>query len=99
MRKMLEFEDYVMDVLLPDLVGHDKRPATFILYVWLWAMTRGAGRDEGFYSYQTMTERTGLSKSALQRAVSWLERRQLVRVRRRSPTAVPAYAVLTPWRR
>jgi hypothetical protein len=46
-----------------------------------------------------MTDQTGLSKSAIQRAVAWLERRELVRVRKRSPTAVPEYAVLTPWRR
>lgn len=46
-----------------------------------------------------MADRTGLSKSAVQRAVSWLERRHLIGIRKRSPTSVPEYAVLTPWRR
>jgi DNA-binding MarR family transcriptional regulator len=50
-----------------------------------------------FFSYQTLTDRTGLSKSAVQRAVALLVRRQLVRVRRKSATAVPEYVVLTPW--
>jgi hypothetical protein len=99
MHKALEVDRYLVDVLLPDLVGHDKRPAAFVLYLWLWAMTRALDRDAAFFSYQMMTDRTGLSKSAVQRAVSWLEGRQLIRVRKRSPTAVPEYAVLTPWRR
>jgi hypothetical protein len=99
MSKTIALDAYVVDVLLPDLVGHDRRAASFVLYVWLWAMTRARGRDAAFFSYQAMTDGTGLSKSAVQRAVSWLERRQLVRVRKGSPTSVPEYAVLTPWRR
>ncbi|HEY8077144.1 MAG TPA: helix-turn-helix domain-containing protein [Labilithrix sp.] len=89
----------MIDVLLPDLVGHDKRPTAFVLYLWLWAMTRGVQRKTGFFSYQMLSDRTGLSKSSVQRAVAWLERRQLVRVMRKSKTAVPEYAVLTPWSR
>jgi hypothetical protein len=46
-----------------------------------------------------LSDGTGLSKSSVQRAAAWLERRQLIRVRRRSATAVPEYAVLTPWLR
>jgi DNA-binding GntR family transcriptional regulator len=97
--KEFELDPYLIEVLLPDLVGHDRRPASYILYLWLWAMTRGRGRPAAFFSYQMMTDRTGLSKSAAQRAVAWLERRQLLRVRKRTPTAVPEYSVLTPWRR
>ena len=96
-KALLTLDPYVIDVLLPDLVGHDKRPAAYVLYLWLWAMTRSLGRKTAFFSYQTLTDRTGLSKSAVQRAVAWLVRRQLVKVRRKSATAVPEYAVLTPW--
>jgi len=99
MSKALEFDPYLVDVLLPDLVGHDKRAACFVLYLWLWATTRAMGREAAFLSYQMMADRTGLSKSAVQRAVAWLERRHLIRIYKRSPTAVPEYAVLTPWRR
>ncbi len=98
-KAVLMLDPYVIDVLLPDLVGHDKRPAAYVLYLWLWAMTRSLGRRTAFFSYQTLTDRTGLSKSAVQRAVVWLVRRQLVKVRRKSATAVPEYAVLTPWTR
>jgi hypothetical protein len=99
MSKTIALDAYVIDVLLPDLVGHDRRAASFVLYIWLWAMTRARGREAAFFSYQIMTDGTGLSKSAVQRAVAWLERRQLVRVRKGSATAVPEYRVLTPWRR
>ena len=93
----LSIDPHVVDVLLPDLVGHDKRPASFVLYLWLYAMTRGIGRKSAFFSYQMLTDRTGLSKRAVQRAVAHLKRRQLVRVTSTSPTAVPEYAVTTPW--
>jgi hypothetical protein len=60
-------------------------------------MTRGIGRKSAFFSYQTLTDRTGLSKRAVQRVVAHLERRQLLRASRKSVTAVPEYTVLTPW--
>jgi Helix-turn-helix domain len=97
--KAISFDSHVLDVLLPDLVGHDKRPTAFVLYAWLWAMTRGVQRKTAFFSYQMLSDRTGLSKSSVQRAAAWLERRQLIRVRHSSPTAVPEYMVLTPWLR
>jgi len=94
---MLRLDPHVVDVLLPDLVGHDKRPSSFVLYLWLYAMTQGLARKSAFFSYQMLSDRTGLSKRALQRAVEHLRRRQLIRVARKSPTAVPEYAVATPW--
>jgi len=94
---MLRLDPHVVDVLLPDLVGHDKRPSSFVLYLWLYAMTKGLGRKSAFFSYQMLSDRTGLSKRAVQRAVEHLWRRQLIRVGRKSTTAVPEYAVATPW--
>jgi len=95
----LAIDPHLVDVLLPDLVGHDKRPSSFVLYLWLYAMTRGLGRKSAFFSYQMLCDRTGLSKRAVQRAVAHLRRRQLIKVARRSPTAVPEYSVSTPWQR
>ena len=95
----LAIDPHLVDVLLPDLVGHDKRPSSFVLYLWLYAMTRGVGRKSAFFSYQMLTDRTGLSKRAVQRAVAHLRRRQLIKVARRSATAVPEYSVATPWQR
>src|SRR3954470_10242668 len=95
----LSVDPYVVAVLMPDLVGHDKRPAAFLLFLWLWANTRAAGRRSGFFSYQMLADRAGVSTRALQRSVTWLERRELLRVVRKSKTAVPEYAPLSPWQR
>ena len=93
----LSLDPHVVRVLLPDLVGHDRRASAFIVYLWLYAMTRGSGRKSAFLSYQALTDGTGLSKRAVQRGVSHLVKRQLLRRVQSSPTAVPEYHVLTPW--
>jgi len=93
----LAIDSHVVDVLLPDLVGHDKRASSFVLYLWLYANTRAVGRKSAHFSYQRLTDRTGLSKRAVQRSVVHLARRQLIKVVRKSRTAVPEYAVVTPW--
>ena len=93
----LALDSHLIEVLMPDLIGHDKRPSSFVLYLWLYAMTKGVGRKSAFFSYQMLTDRTGLSKRAVQRAVIHLKKRQLIRVSRKSATAVPEYAVATPW--
>jgi hypothetical protein len=97
MTASLPIDPHIVEVLLPDLVGHDRRPSSFVLYVWLYSVTRSAGRRSAFYSYQMLTDRTGLSKRAVQRAVAHLRKRQLLKVTRTSPTAVPEYSVTTPW--
>src|SRR5688572_4831610 len=97
MRTPISLDPYIVDVLLPDLVGHDKRASAFVLYLWLYAMTKGARRKSAFFSYQMLCDRTGLSKRAVQRGVAHLLRRQLVKVHRKTPTAVPEYSVGTPW--
>ena len=32
-------DPYVIDTLLPDLVGHDRRPGAFLVYLFLWRHT------------------------------------------------------------
>jgi hypothetical protein len=34
---MLKLDPYITDVLLRDLVGHDRRPASFLVYIWFTA--------------------------------------------------------------
>jgi O6-methylguanine-DNA--protein-cysteine methyltransferase len=91
-------DDYVTDVLMRDLVGHDKRPVSFLVYLWLAA--EQARRGEAVQiSYQELAESIGVSKSAAQTAVGWLVRRKLVLMSKATVTATPRYKVLTPWRR
>jgi hypothetical protein len=84
---------------MPDLVGHDGQPSAFLVYLFLWLQARGRRPRAVAASYAHIAIGTGLSRSAVQTAVTMLKRRQLLAVRRGAPTAVPEYAVLRPWRR
>jgi len=92
-------DDYVLDTLMPDLIGHDRAPSAFIVYLKLWHACGGPGRRGASLSLSNLAAETGLSKSSVQSAVRRLERRGFLTIRRASPTAVPIYAVLAPWRR
>jgi hypothetical protein len=90
-------DDYITDVLLRDLVGHDRRPVSFLVYLWLAVeqARRGAAVQ---ISYQELAENIGVSKSSVQAAVSWLRRRKLLSTTKENATAVPRYTALTPWK-
>jgi len=90
-------DEYVIDVLMPDLVGHDRCPAAFLVYVFLWAELFRTENKQVAASLQRLAEGTGLSKSAVQAALSRLKRRGLVQVTKNSPTAVPKYALIRHW--
>jgi DNA-binding MarR family transcriptional regulator len=87
---------YVVDTLLPDLIGHDRKPSAFVVYLVLWRQTE-AGRTAAALSLRELAEATGLSKRAVQTAVNALLRRRLVALARDTPTSVPSYVVLRPW--
>ena len=91
-------DDYVFDVLMRDLVGHDRRPVSFLVYVWLMAEQRRR-RALVQVSYQELAESVGVSKSAAQAAVGWLVQRKLLSATKETVTATPRYNVLTPWRK
>lgn len=92
-----KIDDYILDVLMPDLIGHDRQPSAFIVYLRLWRLTEGGKKKGAPLSLRDLSDQTGLSKRAIQDAVDRLERRQLVTVERAMPTAVPVYKVLRPW--
>ena len=97
--KQIPLDPYVTDVLMRDLVGHDRMPSAFIVYLWLWRTSRGEGRERVGASLQSLATRTGLSKSAVQKAVRRLAERGLVTPVRAGPTDAPVYEVHAPWRR
>ncbi len=94
---MANVDDYVIDVLMRDLVGHDRRPVSFLIYLWLAAAQARAGAEVRI-SFQEMAESVGVSKSAAQAAVRWLLRRKLLHTAKANATAVPCYKVMTPWK-
>jgi hypothetical protein len=95
----IRFDAYVVESLMPDIVGHDKKPAAFIVYLYLWSRLLKERPKKVQLSYQLMSDETGLSKSAVQTSVRHLVRRKLIRYELASRTATPVYSLLTPWRR
>jgi hypothetical protein len=103
---MFKLDPYITDVLLRDLVGHDRRPASFLVYIWFTAEQQKYAQQKYAQqrhpsavtiSYQELAESIGISKSSAQSAVAWLIRRKLLAVTKTTVTATPAYKVLTPW--
>jgi predicted DNA-binding transcriptional regulator len=94
---MAQLDDYITDVLMRDLVGHDRKPAAFLVYLWL-AAQQARRREEVRVSYQEIAESIGISKSSAQSAVAWLIKRKLLGVKKQAVTATPAYTVRAPWR-
>jgi len=94
---MIALDDYVIDVLMRDLIGHDRRPVSFLVYLWLSVeQKRRAGAVQ--ISYRELAEAMGVSKSSAQAAVGWLVRRKLLSASKETTTATPRYTVLMPWR-
>lgn len=93
----LELDAYVIDTLMPDLVGHDRQPSAFLVYLQLWRRTGGDENAVTVVSLRELADATGLSKRAVQDAVSSLHRRRLIGIRRASIVAVPEYRVKRPW--
>jgi len=86
----------VIDTLMPDLVGHDRQPSAFVVYLCLWRLT-GGGTKRVTVSLRDLSEHTGLSKRAVQDALLRLHRRRLIGVKRESITAIPEPRVHRPW--
>lgn len=93
----VELDSYILDTLMPDLVGHDRSPSALLVYLLLWRNTRGRHVSSVQLSLTDIATGTGLSKRSVQDAIAWLVRRKLVAVERESSTAIPVYAVKRPW--
>jgi len=94
----IAIDPYIVDTLMPDLVGHDRQPSAFLVYLLLWRQTHGAAQLTTQVALLDIAEATGLSKRAVQDALGRLGKRKLIAVARASITAVPVYTVLRPWR-
>ena len=97
--KHLKLDRYVVDTLMRDLVGHDHKPAAFLVFLHLWAASAGSRDRSVRTSHQRIAGEIGLSKSAVQGAIRHLKRRKLVRAELAHATATPVYTVLRPWER
>ena len=92
-------DGYVVDVLMPDLVGHDRRLAAFVVYLYFLRHAAKAKRDTLSVSLQTIATKTGLSKSTVQAAIRHLRRRRLLDPAVTASVTHPVRRVLRPWNR
>ena len=95
--KRIVIDAYVLDVLMPDLIGHDRRPAAFIVYLFFLKQASLSGRDAVSVSLQTIATKTGLSKSSVQASIRHLRRRELLDPAVVATVANPLRRVLRPW--
>ena len=92
-------DKYILETLMPDLVGHDRAPSAFLVYLFLWHQAAPSGGWRVESSHRTIADGTGLSKRIIQTAIRHLIRRRLLSADRDTITAVPVYTVLRPWAR
>jgi predicted transcriptional regulator len=94
---MPTLDDYIIDTLMRDLVGHDRKPVSFLVYLWI-ASEQAKTNAEVRVSYQQVAESVGISKSSAQAAIRSLLKRKLLAVKKETVTATPTYVVRSPWR-
>ena len=97
-RETIPIDDYVLDVLMRDIVGHDRQPAAYLVYLYLYGRAARQRWRPVAASLRALAEETGLSKSAVQTALDLLRRRELISSESDHATAVPEHRVLRHWR-
>jgi DNA-binding MarR family transcriptional regulator len=97
-RETIPIDDYVLDVLMRDFIGHDQKPAAYLVYLYLYSQATRKKWKLIAASLRTIADATGLSKSAVQIALTTLRRRELIVTTRDHATATPCHRVLRHWR-
>ena len=97
-RETIPIDDYVLDILMRDIVGHDRQPAAYLVYLHLYGQAARQKWKPVPASLRMLAEATGLSKSAVQTALEKLRRRELIETTSEHATAVPLHRVLRHWR-
>jgi len=99
MQADVSLDRYVVETLMPDLVGHDRRPVAFLIYLYLYARCGGSERKTLSISLDMLADECGVSKRAAADAIRHLVKRKLVVRSRDYATALTVYAVARPWKR
>ncbi len=97
-KQTVRIDDYVLDVLMRDLIGHDHNPAAYLVYLYLYGQAARTKWKPVVASLRALADATGLSKSAVQVAIAALRRRELIATTRDHATATPRHRVLRHWR-
>ena len=97
-KRTVPIDDYVLDVLMRDLIGHDQKPAAFMVYLHLYGCAARNKLRPISASVRAIADATGLSKSSVHAAIAHLRRRQLIATTADHATATPRHRVLRHWR-
>jgi len=97
-RETIPVDDYVLDVLMRDIVGHDGQPSAYLVYLYLYGKAARAKWRPVAASLRLLADETGLSKSAVQTALELLRRRELISTHAGHATAMPEHRVRRHWR-
>lgn len=95
--KQYSIDTYVLDVLLPDLVGHDHKPAAFLVFLCLLCASPHGKTTSVALSLQELAARTGLAKSTVQSAIRHLKQRGLLDATVVASTTRPIRRIAKPW--
>ena len=98
-KETIPVDDYVIDVLMRDVVGHDHQPAAYLVYLYLYGHAIREKWRPVRASLRMLADATGLSKSAVQAALERLRRRELISSDSEHATATPRHRVLRHWRK
>jgi len=97
-KRTIPIDDYVLDVLMRDLIGHDQKPAAYLVYLHLYSQAVRHHWRWTTASVRAIADATGLSKSAVHAALAHLRGRQLIASTADHATATPRHRVLRHWR-
>ena len=98
-KQTVPIDDYVLDVLMRDLIGHDQQPAAYLVYLYLYSQATRKKWKPIVASLRMLADATGLSKSAVEIALANLSRRELIVTTRDYATATSCHRVLRHWRK
>jgi len=65
-RETIPIDDYVIDVLMRDLIGHDQQATAYLVYLYLYGQAVRKKWKPVSASLRMVADATGLSKSAIQ---------------------------------
>jgi hypothetical protein len=97
-KQTVSIDHYVLDVLMRDLIGHDQKPAAFMVYLHLYGQAARHKWRHISASVRAIADTTGLSKSAVHAALTHLRHRQRIATTADHRTATPRHRVLRHWR-
>ena len=99
LKETIPVDDYVLDVLMRDLIGHDQKAAAYLVYLHLYSQSVRKGWGPVPASLRMLAESTGLSKSAIHTALAHLRRRKLILSTKSRATATSRHHILRHWRK